>query len=78
MKRVAWEELRDVCRLLGWVHSRTKGDHYVMTKPGMARPIVIKMAKDLGEDTIRTNMHTLGVDRKEFETHLNTVRRRRR
>lgn len=49
-----------------------------MTKPGMARPIVIKMAKELGEDTIRTNMHTLGIDRKEFDQLLNTVRRRRR
>lgn len=78
MKHVKWQELRDVCRLVGCVDDRTKGDHLIMTKPGMARPIVIKMAKELGEDTIRTNMHTLGIDRKEFDQLLNTVRRRRR
>jgi predicted RNA binding protein YcfA (HicA-like mRNA interferase family) len=77
VKRVKWEDLRDICRLLGWVDSRIKGDHLIMTKPGMARPVVIKMDRDLGEDIIRTNMRTLGVSRKEFEQHLNTVRRRR-
>jgi hypothetical protein len=49
-----------------------------MTKPGMARPVVIKMDKDLGEDIIRSNMRTLGIDRKEFEKLLNIARRRRR
>lgn len=77
MKRIKWQELRDVCKLLGCVESRIRGDHLVMTKPGMARPIVIKMAKELGEDTIRTNMQTLGIKRAEFEQLMNTVRRRR-
>ena len=78
MRRVSWKELRDVCKLLGCVEARTKGDHLVMNKPGMARPVVIKMDKELGEDIIRTNMHTLGVTRKEFENYLNRVRRHRR
>lgn len=49
-----------------------------MTKPGMARSVVIKMARELGEDIIRTNMQTLGLSRKEFEVRLNTVRRHRK
>ena len=49
-----------------------------MTKPGLARPVVIKMEGDLGEDIIRTNMHTLGIGRKEFDKLLNTVRRMRK
>jgi predicted RNA binding protein YcfA (HicA-like mRNA interferase family) len=63
---------------VGWVEDRTKGDHLVMTKPGMARPVVIKMDRDLGEDIIRNNMRTAGVDRAEFERLLNIVRRRRK
>lgn len=55
-----------------------KGDHLIMTKPGMARPVVIKMAKELGEDIIRTNMQTLGIDRKEFAKLLAIVRRHRK
>lgn len=77
MRRISWQELRDVCRLAGCVESRIKGDHLIMTKPGMARPVVIKMDRELGEDIIRTNLHTLGVDRKQFAKFLNTVRRRR-
>jgi hypothetical protein len=56
------------------VESRIKGDHLVMIKPGMARPVVIKMDKDLGEDIIRGNMRTVGIDRKEFDRLLAIVR----
>lgn len=44
----------------------------------MARPVVIIMVKELGEDIVRTNMRTLGVTRKEFEQYLNAVRRKRK
>jgi predicted RNA binding protein YcfA (HicA-like mRNA interferase family) len=77
LKRVTWQELRDVCRLLGCVESRIKGDHLIMTRPGLARPVVIKMDRDLGEDIIRTNMHTLGIDRAEFLLQVDIVRKRR-
>jgi len=54
-----------------------KGDHLIMTRPGMARPVVIKMDRDLGEDIIRSNMKTLSIDRAEFERQLDIVRKRR-
>ncbi len=78
MKPVHWRELRDVCLLCGWVESRMKGDHLVMTKPGMARPVVIKMVRDLGSDLVLTNLHTMGISRKEFDQLLARVRGRRR
>lgn len=74
MRRVSWQELRDVFKLAGCIEVRTKGDHLIMTRAGMARPIVIKMDKDLGEDTVRSNMRTLGLSRKEFEHMLEIVR----
>ena len=74
MRRISWQELRDVCKLAGCVESRIKGDHLIMTKPGIARPIIIKMAKDLGEDIVRSNMRTLGMSRPEFEAYLKVVR----
>ena len=76
MKHVTWQELRDVSKLVGCVESRVKGDHLVMTKVGMARPVIIKMDKDLGEDLIRSNMRTLGLSRREFESYLAKVRGR--
>lgn len=74
MKRISWQELRDVCKLAGCVEARTKGDHLVMTKAGLARPVIIKMDKDIGEDIVRSNMRTLGLSRKEFEHLLAIVR----
>jgi len=73
---VTWQELRDICRLLGCVQARIKGDHLIMTRPGLARPIVIKMDRGIGEDIIRSNMRTLGIDRAEFERLLAIVRKR--
>jgi len=67
-----------MCLLLGWNESRTKGDHLAMTRPGMARPVIIKMVKDLGEDIVRSNMQTLGVSRKEFEQLISQIRRQRK
>ncbi len=49
-----------------------------MTRAGIARPVVIKMDKDLGPDIVRSNMQTLGVGRKEFDALLNQVRRKKK
>jgi len=76
--KVTWQELRAVCLLLGCGESRIKGDHLSMSRPGMARPVIIKMDKSLGEDIVRNNMLTLGVSRREFEQLLARVRRHRK
>ena len=47
-----------------------------MTRAGLARPVIIKMDPDLGEDIIRSNMLTLGINRKRFEELLEQVRRK--
>lgn len=73
--RVTWQELRDVCRLLGCVQARVKGDHLIMTRPGLPRPVVIKMDRNIGEDVVRSNMRTLGIDRAELERQLAIVRK---
>lgn len=41
-------------------------------------PVVIVMAKELGQDVIFNNMRTLGLDRKAFDQLLNLVRRKRK
>jgi hypothetical protein len=47
-----------------------------MTRADLARPVVIKMDSDLGEDIIRSNMQTLGLNRTRFEELLEQVRRK--
>jgi hypothetical protein len=47
----------------------------MMTKPGLARPVVIKMVRDIADDIIRSNMQTLGVSRRDFDALLAKARR---
>jgi hypothetical protein len=56
--------------------SRIRGDHLIMTKPGLARSIVIKVSRDLGEDIVQSCKRTLGLSTAEFEALLDQVRGR--
>ncbi len=44
---VHYEKLIRVFELEGFVSKRTKGDHIIMTKAGVKRPIVIKTSPRL-------------------------------
>jgi hypothetical protein len=48
-----------------------------MTKPGLARPVVIPKKKDLSEDIVLSVGRTLGLTRKEMEQRLNPNKGRR-
>lgn len=72
--RCSWQELRDVCILAGCGNPRTKGDHLILTREGMARPVVIKMDSDLGDDIIHSNKRTLGLTTTQFKDLLDQVR----
>ncbi|MFQ5965952.1 MAG: type II toxin-antitoxin system HicA family toxin [Candidatus Scalinduaceae bacterium] len=51
----------------GFVVKRKKGDHIIMTKAGIKRPVVIKTSPRLVPVThIRTNMTTAGMTRERF------------
>lgn len=70
MRPIDWQDFRDFCESRGCRHVRTKGDHYVMNKAGLARPIVIQMKKDLHESVIRTSLRTLGATKEELLAFL--------
>lgn len=53
---------------------RQKGDHLVLTKPGVLRPLVIKTSPRLVPVThIRTNMTTAGLTRERYFQLLDEV-----
>lgn len=60
--------------LAGYSESRTRGDHLVMSRPGVARPVVIKMDADLGEDIIQGNKRTMGLTTAQFEELVDQVK----
>jgi predicted RNA binding protein YcfA (HicA-like mRNA interferase family) len=62
-----YEVLIKVFELDGFHISRKKGDHIIMTKSGVKRPLVIKTSPRLIPVThIRTNMTTAGMARERF------------
>ena len=71
MRPLKWTELRDVCESEGWVFDRQKGDHYIMTKPGMARPVVIPKKKGLKEDVALSVARTIGLTKAQLLERLN-------
>ena len=76
MRPVDWKKLVSLCEGEGCVFDRERGDHYIMTKPGLARPIVIPKKKDLAEDITLSIGRTLGLSKKQLERKLTRKRKR--
>lgn len=58
----------------GFSISRTKGDHIVMTKPGIRRPVVITSSPRMVEPMhILSNMRTAGMSRQRYFQLLDEV-----
>ena len=63
-----------IFELDGFTVRGKRGDHIVMTKPGIKRPLVIKSSPRLVPVThIRTNMTTAGMTRERFFELLDRV-----
>jgi predicted RNA binding protein YcfA (HicA-like mRNA interferase family) len=71
VRPVSWKELASLCEAEGCKLDRQWGDHYIMTKPGLSRPIVIPKKKDLAEDISLSVARTLGLTKKQLEQRLN-------
>lgn len=74
MKPLSWQELRKVCRLAHCVDDRQRGDHFIMTRPGLARPVVIKKEKALSNNIVLSIRRTLGLSADEFQRLVEQVR----
>jgi predicted RNA binding protein YcfA (HicA-like mRNA interferase family) len=71
---IHYSRLIKVFELDGFAISRKKGDHVIMTKAGVKRPLVIKTSPKLVPVThIRTNMTTAGMGRERYFELLKEV-----
>lgn len=70
MRPFDWKELRDLSSNRGYEFDRHRGDHYVMTKQGAARPVVIPMKRDLKEDIVLGIAKTIGMSREDLEDYI--------
>ena len=71
---VHYSTLIKIFELDGFIVKRKKGDHIVMVKEGIKRPIVIKSSpKEVPVIHIRTNMTTAGMSRQEYFKLLDSL-----
>ena len=72
---IHYKTLIKIFELDGFVVKRQKGDHVIMTKGGVKRPLVIKTTPRLVPVThIRTNMTTAGMTRERYFELLETAK----
>ena len=71
---IHYEKLIKIFELYGFIVRRKKGDHIIMTKPGIKRPLVIKTSpRHVPVTHIRTNMATAGMAREAYFSLLKKV-----
>ena len=69
MSKVAptdWRTLVKVFEAAGFRADRTAGSHVIMTKPGVARPLVVPKYPEVGRDIILSNLRTAGMSRNRY------------
>lgn len=74
MRPVNWKKLVKVCESVGCKFDRQRGDHYIMTKPGLSRAVVIPRKRGLKEDIVLSVGRTIGLNRKQLEELLSKVK----
>jgi len=76
MPRIAPIHFRRLCRVFekaGFKCVRHEGDHFVYTKPGIHRPVVIPEWQDVPVFIISNNLRTAGLSRDEYFRLLEEV-----
>lgn len=66
LKPQHWKRLQRVFEVVGFRVERIRGDHVVMSRPGVARPIVLPRYRDVGADIILANLRTAGISRERY------------
>ncbi len=66
-------KLRKLFERVGFVCVRIEGDHFVYTKKGVARPVVIPKWKEVPVFIIKNNLRTAGMTREEYFSLLEEV-----
>ena len=63
---VHWKVLKCIFEKDGFVHNRTEGDHIVLVKPKVSRPIIIPKYSEIDVNIIKSNMRTAKMSRDKY------------
>jgi predicted RNA binding protein YcfA (HicA-like mRNA interferase family) len=71
---IPYQKLVQVFELDGFLVKRQKGDHLILTKPGVKRPLVMKTSpREVPVTHIMTSLRTAGVSRERYFELLDQV-----
>jgi predicted RNA binding protein YcfA (HicA-like mRNA interferase family) len=71
---ISYQTLVKVFESEGFTVSRQRGDHLILTRPGVSRPVVIKTSpRDVPVTHILTNLRTAGIGRERYFELLDQV-----
>lgn len=72
---IHYEKLIKAFELEGFQIARQRGDHIMMTKAGVKRPLVIKTSpREVSVTHIKTNLNSAGISRERFFELLALIR----
>ena len=72
---VPYQKLVKVFELGGFTIKRRKGDHLILTKPGVRRPVVIKTSpREVPVTHILTNLRTAEISRERYFELLDQIK----
>ena len=66
IRPVDYRTLAKVFERDGFTFDRQRGDHLIYTKPGVKRPLVIPMYKELPVFIIKNLLRTAGMSREQY------------
>lgn len=70
---ISWKTLKKIFEADGFVKDRITGDHIVMVKAGVLRPVIIPKYSAIGRDIIMNNIRTAGMSRDRYFDLLSKV-----
>ena len=70
---ISVSRLRKVFEMVGFKCVRIEGDHFVFTKQGIIRPVVIPNWSDVPVFIIKNNLRTAGITREEYFVLLEEI-----
>lgn len=63
---VHWKQLKCIFEKDGFTFTKKRGSHWIGTKEGVARPVVVPEYDEIVLDIIHSNMRTAGMSRERF------------
>lgn len=71
---IPYQTLVKIFELEGFTLKRQKGDHLILTKPNVSRPVVVKTSpRNVAVTHIMTNLKTAGISRDKYLELLEQV-----